>query len=186
MRYFIAILLVVLTVACLPETSYSPPVQTITRENTQVYFTKQDQHPELALQALYLSATSSLDIAIYSLTHPIIVKAIGDAYKRGVRVRVISDKLQAAGNTQKHAINDLLLIGIPIKVNTHSGLMHIKSSIVDNKIATTGSFNYSKGASEDNDEMLVVIDGVWFAQLCQQEFNRMWNSTAFKNAEMSY
>lgn len=158
----------------------------VTQPNSQIYFPRRGDKPELALQALYLSAQNNLDIAIYSLTHPIIVKAIGDAYKRGVKVRIITDKIQSAGNTQKHAMNDLITIGIPIKIDNHSGLMHIKCSIIDSKIATTGSYNYSKGASEDNDEMLVVINETWFAQLCEYEFNRMWNSSQFIALDLSY
>jgi len=130
----------------------------VNQSNAQVYFPRRGDKPELALQSLYLSTQSNLDIAIYSLTHPTIVKAIGDAYKRGVKVRVITDKIQSAGATQKHAMNDLITVGIPIKIETHSGLMHLKCSIIDGKVATTGSYNYSKGASEDNDEMLVVVN----------------------------
>lgn len=156
------------------------------QHNTDVYFPRRGDDPASALAALYLSTNSTLDIAIYSLTHPQVVKAIGDAYKRGIPVRIITDKIQAAGATQKHAMNDLLTIGIPIKIDSHSGLMHLKMSIIDNSIATTGSYNYSKGASEDNDEILLVIKEPWFAQICQMEFNRMWNSAQFTNLGMSY
>jgi phosphatidylserine/phosphatidylglycerophosphate/cardiolipin synthase-like enzyme len=156
----------------------------INQPNTQVYFPRKGDKPELALQALYLSTQSNLDIAIYSL--PIIVKAIGDAYKRGVKVRVITDKTQAAGATQKHAMNDLITIGIPIKIDAHSGLMHLKMSIIDGEVATIGSYNYSKGASEDNDEVLMVINETWFAQMCQDEFNRLWDSDKFTDLGMSY
>lgn len=158
----------------------------INQPNTQVYFPRRGDKPELALEALYLSTEGNLDIAIYSLTHPVIVKAIGDAYKRGIKVRVITDKVQSSGATQKHAMNDLITIGIPIKIETHTGLMHLKMSIMDGKIATTGSYNYSKGASEDNDEMLVVINEPWFARICQVEFNRLWASPQFVDLQMSY
>jgi len=158
----------------------------INQPNAQVYFPRRGDKPELALQALYLSTQSNLDIAIYSLTHPVIVKAIGDAYKRGVKVRVITDKTQSAGNTQKHAMNDLITIGVPIKIDAHSGLMHLKMSVIDGKIATIGSYNYSKGASESNDEVLMVINELWFAQLCQAEFDRLWSSPQFTDLGMSY
>lgn len=159
---------------------------TILQSNTEVYFPQQNQDPSLRLTELYGSCNQTLDIAIYSLTHPVIVKAIGDAYKRGVQVRIITDKVQASGNTQKHAMNDLLTIGIPIKVDSHSGLMHLKMSTIDRNITTTGSYNYSMGASEDNDEIFVVIKEAWFAEVCQQEFNRMWSSPQFIDLGMSY
>jgi len=158
----------------------------INQPNAQVYFPRRGDKPELALQALYLSTTQTLDIAIYSLTHPIIVKAIGDAYKRGIKVRIITDKTQGAGATQKHAMNDLITIGVPIKIDAHSGLMHLKMSIIDGKVATIGSYNYSKGASEDNDEVLMVVNETWFAGLCQAEFDRLWNSDKFTDLGMSY
>ena len=151
-----------------------------------MYFPREAQDPADVIPALYMSATDNIDIAIYSLTHPVIVKAIGDAYKRGVKVRVVTDKIQAEGNTQKHAINDLLLIGIPVKDNLHSGLMHLKMSIIDGKIATTGSYNYSNAASNTNYEMFVVIEQQWFADRCEAEFNRMWDSSEFQALQINY
>jgi phosphatidylserine/phosphatidylglycerophosphate/cardiolipin synthase-like enzyme len=199
MKQLIIIILsiAILTLSCIylpniPEVdniqSYIPntPVGAISQDNVQVYFPRQGNDPALVLQALYLSSTQTMDIAIYSLTNPTVVKAIGDAYKRGVKVRIITDKIQSAGATQKHAMNDLITIGVPIKIETHSGLMHLKMGIVDGKVATTGSYNYSKGASEDNDEMMLVIQEEWFAQVCQKEFDRLWSSPQFIDLGMSY
>jgi phosphatidylserine/phosphatidylglycerophosphate/cardiolipin synthase-like enzyme len=152
----------------------------------QTYFPRSGDNPDSVLSALYLSSTSTLDIAIYSLTYPSIVKSIGDAYKRGVKVRVISDKIQAAGKSQTVAIDDLLIIGIPVKVNTHSGLMHLKMSIIDGRVATTGSYNYSAGATKSNDEMLVVISEPSFVVRCSTEFERLWTGSGFKDAQLSY
>lgn len=148
--------------AALPANSYA------------LYFSKTTD-PAPVLIALYSKATTALDIAVYSLTHPSIVAAILAAHKRGVAVRVITDKVQAAGNTQKHAINALLDAGVPVKWDTHSGLMHLKMSVIDNSIATTGSYNYTKAASEDNDEMLLVISELPYAARCAAEFARMWD-----------
>jgi hypothetical protein len=159
----------------------------VPRDNVEVYFPRQPhQDPAPVLAYLYGNAQGNLDIAIYSLTNPTIVRAIGDAYKRGVNVRIITDRIQSAGATQKHAMNDLITIGVPIKTETHAGLMHLKMSIIDSKVATTGSYNYSKAASEDNDEMFLVIKEVWFAQICEKEFNRMWNSPQFVDLGLSY
>lgn len=138
------------------------------------------------LVSLYGSAIKKIDIAIYSLTHPDIVKAITDAKKRGISIRIISDKIQAAGNSQKHAINDLLLTGVPVKINTHSGLMHLKMSIVDSSAVTLGSYNYSMAASNTNDEVMIIINDPQIILSCQNEFDRLWASPKFKDAESSY
>lgn len=169
-----------------PPITYIRYQGTILQSNTEVYFSQQNQDPSIRLVQLYGSCNQTLDIAVYSLTHPQIVNAIREAHNRGVRVRIITDKVQASGNTQKHAMNDLLTLGIPIKIDTHSGLMHLKMSIIDRSIATTGSYNYSLNASEDNDEMLVVIKELWFAEICQSEFERMWSSPQFVDLGMSY
>lgn len=140
-------------------------------------FTQADQHPEKLLISVIDSSKTSLDIAIYSLTKPDIVNAIKNAKNRGVNVRIITDKIQSAGKTQSEALKILGSAGIPIKINKHSGLMHLKVTIVDNKIATTGSYNYSQAASTDNDEVFMVIRNANVAKSFENEFEHMWNDT---------
>ena len=79
--------------------------------------------------------------------------AIKRAHKRGVAVRIITDRIQAQGKSQREALQLLGSAGIPMKQNKHSGLMHLKMTIADGKTATTGSFNYSKAGRTDNDEV---------------------------------
>ncbi|OPH51927.1 hypothetical protein BC351_34510 [Paenibacillus ferrarius] len=111
------------------------------------------------------------------MTHPDIVAAIKDAKKRGVQVRVITDKIQSEGKAQVEALKLLGSTGIPMKVNKHSGLMHLKVTIADKKVVTTGSYNYSKAASTTNDEVLMVIHNEDAAKSFSEQFDRMWNDT---------
>ncbi|WP_169302508.1 phospholipase D family protein [Ammonifex degensii] len=120
-------------------------------------------------------AQSSCDVAIYSFTHPDIVKALVQAHKRGVKVRVITNKDWRQNDSQRHAINVLLLAGIPVKENRHAGLMHLKMVVIDGKIVTTGSYNFTRSASEKNDEMFLVIKSAELSQACSREFERMWD-----------
>jgi phosphatidylserine/phosphatidylglycerophosphate/cardiolipin synthase-like enzyme len=145
--------------------------------NNEYYFTQADQHPEKALIDVINAANQTLDIAIYSLTHPDIVAAVKESKKRGVSVRVISDKIQSAGKTQVEALKLLGSAGIPMKVNKHSGLMHLKVTIADKKVVTTGSYNYSKAASTTNDEVLMVIHNEDAAKSFSEQFERMWADT---------
>lgn len=152
-----------------------------------IYFPRRGDEADKVLVSLCNKAASNLDIAIYSLTDTNIVGAIKAAKARGVIVRVISDDTQSSGPSGKAAINNLLGVDIPVKINSHSGLMHLKMTIVDGLIATTGSYNYSAAARDKNDEMLVVISDPTFVKECQKEFDRLWNSsTGFVNATMSY
>ncbi|MCR8633516.1 phospholipase D-like domain-containing protein [Paenibacillus radicis (ex Xue et al. 2023)] len=139
------------------------------------YFTKASQHPEKALIDVINSSSTSLDIAIYSLTHPEIVAAIKESKQRGVTVRLITDKVQSAGKAQEEALKILGSAGIPMKVNKHSGLMHLKMTVADKRVATTGSFNYSKAAATTNDEVLMVLRDPEVAKSFSEQFEQMWN-----------
>ncbi|MBL0388513.1 DUF1669 domain-containing protein [Tumebacillus sp. ITR2] len=138
-------------------------------------FTQADQHPDKVLTEQIGKATKTLDIAIYSLTEDGIVQGILDAKKRGVTVRIITDKQQMGNKTQTEKLKLLKKSGIPIKYNTHSGLMHLKVTIIDGVECTTGSFNYSNQASTSNDEVLLVVKDAKATQAFEDQFQRMWD-----------
>lgn len=58
-------------------------------------FTRAWQHPDELLVNTINQAHSSLDIAIYSITKYNIVNAIVAAKKRGVNIRIITDRTEA-------------------------------------------------------------------------------------------
>ncbi|KEO84241.1 phospholipase D-like domain-containing protein [Tumebacillus flagellatus] len=152
-------------------------VSNIDGSAVQWAFTQADQHPDQVLEQQINTAQKTLDIAIYSLTEKGIVQSILDAKKRGVKVRLITDKQQMAGKSQAEQLKNLAKAGIPIKYNSHSGLMHLKVSIIDGTECTTGSFNYSNQASTDNDEVLLVVKDPKATAAFQAQFDRMWSDT---------
>ncbi|MFB6364318.1 phospholipase D-like domain-containing protein [Paenibacillus elgii] len=147
-----------------------------TPTNVEFAFTRAGQHPEKVLIDVINSAKETLDIAIYSITHQDIVTAIQDAKKRGVAVRVLTDKTKSEGKAQGKALKILGGAGIPIKINSHSGHMHLKVTIADKKVVTSGSLNY-KASSTKNDDVLVVIREESAAKTFTDEFEKMWNDT---------
>lgn len=146
-----------------------------TTQPVEYYFTRAGDKPELALIDVINSAQETLDIAIYSLTHPDIVAAIRDAAQRGVDVRLIEDRLQASGQSQTSALKILGSAGVELKQNKHSGLMHLKMTIADGKVATGGSFNYSKNAATNSDEVLTIYRDPKLVADFLARFNEMWN-----------
>jgi len=154
-------------------TAQPPPSGT----QVEYFFTKAQQHPEQVIESHINSAKSTLDIAIYSLTKKDIVDAIVSAKKRGVNVRIITDRIEAKSKAQEIQLQLLKSTNIPIKENTHSGLMHMKVSIIDKSVVTTGSYNYTQAASTENDEVLVVIHDPGIASKWGDEFQLMWNDT---------
>ncbi|MFF2532185.1 phospholipase D-like domain-containing protein [Brevibacillus sp. NPDC058079] len=67
--------------------------------------------------------------------------------------------------------------GVPIKIDNQSGLMHLKITIVDQKVATNESFNYSKAPSTTNDEVIMIIRDEQVALSFTKEFDQMWQDT---------
>ncbi|AZN43876.1 phospholipase D-like domain-containing protein [Paenibacillus albus] len=177
LKFIVLVALVLCVTACGAIYASSDSTSKVKELDAEWAFTQANQQPDKLLISVINEATTTLDIAIYSLTKPEIVDAIKKAKKRGVAVRIITDRIQSAGKTQKEALKLLGSAGIPLKINKHSGLMHLKMTIVDGKTATTGSFNYSKSASTDNDEVLMVLRSAEIAQSFARQFQVMWEDT---------
>jgi phosphatidylserine/phosphatidylglycerophosphate/cardiolipin synthase-like enzyme len=167
---------VTVSAAAKPATKPVKPSSTST-STVQYYFPRAGQAPEPVLISLIDSAKTSVDMAIYSFTDTNIANALIKDEKRGVKVKLMSDKEESANSYQKALLATLKKSGIPIKINKHSGVMHLKVTIVDNKTATTGSFNYTKAAETENDEVFVVLNNATVAKDFDSEFNTMWNDT---------
>jgi phosphatidylserine/phosphatidylglycerophosphate/cardiolipin synthase-like enzyme len=146
---------------------------------TSIYFSQEKTDPASVLIHLYQDASSTIDIAIYSITHPDIISAIINASKRGIKIRLITDREQSASSPQKQVLNNLAAAGIPIKMNNGQGLMHLKMSIIDKSTIVLGSFNYTQTASKYNDEVLSVLNDPAVAADCISRFEQMWNDERF-------
>ncbi|MBE3593541.1 MAG: DUF1669 domain-containing protein [Candidatus Carbobacillus altaicus] len=142
-----------------------------------VYFTRNGEKPDEAVLALINQAKESIHLAIYALTEPRIVDALIRAHARGVTVQIITDFKQTQGDAQNKAVRMLIDKGIPVRVNSHHGLMHLKLLIVDEHNAAVGSFNYSKAASTINDEVVVLLSDPEALQHFERTFSSMWNDT---------
>lgn len=114
-------------------------------------------------------------MAVYTLTHPEIIQALVRAKQRGVLVRVLGDQEQARQGASGEALRRLRAAGIPVRVNTHPGLMHLKLAIADERTAAFGSFNFTTQAASNNDEVLAVVESPDLARAWTAVFERMWN-----------
>jgi phosphatidylserine/phosphatidylglycerophosphate/cardiolipin synthase-like enzyme len=148
-----------------------PPASAATIE---VYYAPEDL-PADHLIALYDHARRYIYVAVYGMTFPPIVKALMDAKKRGVDVRVITDRVQGNDQKQQRALAALHLAGIPIRVNQHDGLMHLKQVVIDDEINTSGSMNQTTSGHRYNDERLDVIVDRLITAKARDKFLAMWN-----------
>jgi phosphatidylserine/phosphatidylglycerophosphate/cardiolipin synthase-like enzyme len=139
----------------------------------EVLYSPEDR-PANRLVALYEEARQSIYLAVYGFTYPPIVQALVAAKKRGVDVRVITDRGKLDDQKQRAALETLRLAGIPIKVNRHDGLMHLKQAVVDDRVNTSGSMNQTASAARYNDERLDILHDPASTHRAKEKFLKMW------------
>jgi mitochondrial cardiolipin hydrolase len=116
----------------------------------------------------------SVDVCVFTITDDRIARAIIAAYQRGVSVRVLTD------NDKSHDLGSdirrLADAGIPCKMDTgNDAHMHHKFAIFDHAILLNGSFNWTRSASEINEENLIVTEDHEMLEAFQQRFELLWN-----------
>ena len=128
-------------------------------------------------------AKKTIQVQAYSFTNADIAKALLDAHKRGVNVRVVLDKSQ---ETEKYTSATFLAnAGVPVRIDDDFAIAHNKIMILDEETVITGSFNFTKAAEERNAENVLVIRGnKELAKLYLQNWQWRWDaSEAYKRKE---
>lgn len=123
---------------------------------TEVAFSP-DTGSEALVVKVINSTSTSLYLAAYSFTSPVVVQALLNARKRGVDVHVLVDE---KGNKSKSSISALNLLAgakIPTRTIAAYAIHHDKYIVADEETVQSGSFNYSKAAAASNSENVVVI-----------------------------
>ena len=151
----------------------SLPVGEAAAASVEVWYSPEDE-PLRRVAQIYDHATRYVFVAVYGLTSPLAVKALVAAMKRGVDVRVITDRGRLDDAKQRAALSTLRQAGIPIKVNRHDGLMHLKQVAVDDEINTNGSMNHTTSGNRYNDERLDVIRDYALTVRAREKFLSMW------------
>jgi phosphatidylserine/phosphatidylglycerophosphate/cardiolipin synthase-like enzyme len=127
------------------------------------------------LVTLYQHAKRYIYVSVYGLTYPRAVEALVAAKKRGVDVRMLTDHERAQEIKQRTALQTLRLAGIPIRVNQHDGLMHLKQVVIDDEINTSGSINHTTSGNAYNDERMDIITDRAISLQAREQFLSMWN-----------
>lgn len=140
----------------------------------EVYYGPEDT-PLDRVVTLYEEARHYIYVAVYGLTYPRAVKALVAAKKRGVDVRMLTDLERSGDTKQRSALHTLRLAGIPIKVNRHDALMHLKQVVIDDEINTSGSMNHTTSGNRYNDERMDLITDRTIAVKAREKFLSMWN-----------
>ncbi|MFQ5992535.1 MAG: phospholipase D-like domain-containing protein, partial [Nitrospiraceae bacterium] len=143
----------------------------------EIYYGPEDR-PGYKMVELYDEADKYIYVAMYGITYRKAVTALVSAKKRGVDVRVISDRGRLNDRNQLVALQTLHRAGIPIRLNTHDNLMHLKQVVIDDRVNTSGSMNLSHSGHRYNDERLNVIIDSKTSLKARKKFLSMWNNHA--------
>ena len=135
------------------------------------YFSPGDQCANKII-ALLSRAKHSVDICVFTISDNNISKAILDAHKRGIEVKIITDNDKA--NDLGSDIYSLAKQGLNIRMDQSPNHMHHKFALVDQSNLINGSFNWTRSASKYNQENIVVTNDSKLLGAFQNAFNKLW------------
>ena len=121
-------------------------------------------------------AKEEVVIAMAWFTSAELFDALISCLKRNVKVELVL--LDNAINYMYYApdFNDLINAGGVLRIADSSvGFMHHKFCVIDDKIAITGSYNWTYFAETRNVENIVITDNLEIVNLFTTEFNRLTN-----------
>lgn len=150
------------------------PSWDVSAASVEVWYGPEDR-PLEHLVRMYDRATRYIFVAVYGLTSPLTVKALVEAQRRGVDVRVLTDRERLVDVKQQTALSTLREAGIPIKINRHDALMHLKQAVIDDEINTNGSMNQTTSGNRYNDERLDIIRDHAITVQAREKFLSLWN-----------
>jgi phosphatidylserine/phosphatidylglycerophosphate/cardiolipin synthase-like enzyme len=143
--------------ALLPAYSFSPAGRTETDILNAINFTRE-----------------SADIAVFSFYSLDIGNAVVNAHKRGVKVRVLVDRVQAS---QSEVGALLIKNGVPFRWSqgyAGKGVMHNKFAVLDSRLLMTGSFNWSVNAQQNNFENMFNTADKAYTEAFAAQFERLF------------
>ncbi len=119
------------------------------------------------------TATKSLRIALFTLTHNVLIEEIIQAKKRGVDVTVLLDMHSSLGASSS-AVKTLQKEGVRVVCSQGVQLMHHKFVYIDERTLVTGSANWTKAAFSKNSDCLLVLHNLSPTQ--RTFMNRLWHN----------
>lgn len=153
--------------------SLSLPYQRTPRRQIEVGFSP-DQGATERIVRFIGEAKTTIRGAAYSFTSAPIAKALLEAHRRGVDVRMVLDKSQQSARYSSYTF--LKNAGVPVRTNARHAIMHNKYLIVDSRNVQLGSFNYTRAAESKNAENLLILrNAPKVGKRYTADWEKLWN-----------
>jgi phosphatidylserine/phosphatidylglycerophosphate/cardiolipin synthase-like enzyme len=134
------------------------PGTTLADGSARVIYHLANRQNDNEIIALIRAAKTRVYFATYIFTLPDIADALVAAKKRGMKVRGLIDARESARSYERPIVEELRGAGIPLESQRHvdgDGIVHIKALVTDSAYAV-GSYNWSRSATTENDEILEI------------------------------
>lgn len=138
--------------------------------NSRVYFSPGDACRDGILDLLS-QARQRVDICVFTISDNRLSESILAVHQNNIPVRILTDNDKA--NDRGSDIYYLQEAGVPVAMDTSPSHMHHKFALIDNCLVN-GSFNWTRSASERNQENLVVSDNPALTEEFGRAFNQLW------------
>jgi len=125
---------------------------------------------------LCLQARTSVSICVFTISDDRLSRAVLACHQRGLNVRVITDN-----EKQFDLGSDIEWLreqGVPLRIDPGPYHMHHKFALFDERILLNGSFNWTRSASDCNEENLLVTDQLSLVADYRREFEKLWQRYA--------
>ena len=110
-----------------------------------------------------------------------IVEALVRAKERGVDVRLIADKTTPC--ERGSGIEPLSAAGVPIWIDDQARIAHAKTMIIDSAVTLTGSYNWTRGAAVNSEDLNLISSPAVAAAYTAHWRDRLAVSAPFNRRE---
>ena len=125
------------------------------------------------IRSFLAQAKSTVDICVFTITDDRLTSAVLEAHGRGVRIRIITDNDKAADLGSD--ADRFLEAGIQLQVDRTPYHMHHKFAVVDRSLLLNGSYNWTRGAAESNEENFIITDDKKLVSAFSKAFEKLWD-----------
>jgi phosphatidylserine/phosphatidylglycerophosphate/cardiolipin synthase-like enzyme len=137
------------------------PLATPATANVRVVFTPGDDAAGQIIDAIR-QARKQVLVQAFSFTHDGIARALIEAHKRGIDVKLIADTEQTE-KMKRGQVPGMARAGVPVWLDSEHQSAHNKVMVIDAgqpaALIVTGSYNFTRAAQHKNAENVVFIGG---------------------------
>ena len=139
---------------------------------SRVAFSPGDDCRRLVRETLQ-SARTRLDVCVFTITDDRITGTLIDASRRGVTVRIVTDDEKQ--DDRGSDVDALRRAGLAVRTDASPEHMHHKFAVADDTWLVNGSFNWTRSAGRNHENVLVTNERPLVAPY-QDEFERLWDA----------